>query len=247
VRVCLVTDRRRRLPASLDSAAAQEAFLDHLRAAAAAGVDLIQIREPDLETADLLRMTRRAVDIVRGTAVRIVVNERADVALAAGAHGVHLRAGSAPAARVRRWAPPGFLIGRSVHSAAEAVAVTQAGGTDYLILGTVFPSQSKPDGHPTIGVAEVARAVRQIEQPVLAIGGVTLERAAALAEAGAAGVAAIGLFDPPHAGGEETAKSLAEIGRFLRILFDTGGEDPYHQRDGRPSSFRFRPPPQGCP
>jgi thiamine-phosphate pyrophosphorylase len=225
---CLVTNRHRLLPPGADPSTSFEALLSQVRAAAAAGIDLIQIREPDLEAGELVGLTRRALEAVRDTATRVLVNERTDIALAAGAHGVHLRASSPPAARVRQFAPPSFLIGRSVHGAAEAIAVARAGGVDYLVLGTVFPTRSKPNGHPTIGLEEVARAARAITIPVLAIGGVTLERAADLAAAGASGVAAIGLFQPDSSRGEDPAKPMAEIVRLLRIAFDTTKRDPYH-------------------
>lgn len=229
--LCLVTDRHRLSASGANPSAQFEALLSQIHAAAAAGIDLIQLREPDLDAADLVWLTRRALDAIRDTSTRLVVNERTDVALAAGAHGVHLRASSPAAVRVRQLVPSSFLIGRSVHSAAEAVAVARAGAIDYLVLGTVFPTPSKPDGHPTVGVGEVAEAARQIAIPVLAIGGITVERAAELAAAGASGVAAIGLFQQSRMQSEERAKSTAEIVRLLRIAFDTAKMDPYHNRE----------------
>jgi thiamine-phosphate pyrophosphorylase len=123
----------------------------------------------------------------------VVVNDRLDVALAAGAHGVHLRGDSYPAARVRAVVPPGFLVGRSVHSAGEAVAVAAAGGVDYLVFGSVFATASKA-GQPPAGLPELAAVAAAVPVPVLAVGGVTVEHAGRVAQAGAAGAAAIGLF-----------------------------------------------------
>ncbi len=162
--------------------------------AAAAGVDLLQIREPQLNDADLVALARRAVTAARGTRTAIVVNDRLDVAHAADADGVHLRADSAPAERVRAIAPEGFLIGRSVHSAGEAAASESTGGLDYLIFGTVFPSRRKRTTHVAAGLEELERACAAVRLPVLAIGGISVDRVPDVAAAGAAGIAAIGLF-----------------------------------------------------
>jgi thiamine-phosphate pyrophosphorylase len=182
-----------------------------------AGVDVVQVREPDLEAGALAALVWELVALARGRGPRIVVNERLDVALACGANGVHLRADSMPAAAVRSMVPAGFLVGRSVHGMEEAVAV--APSVDYLIAGTVFPSGSKPGG-PLIGVAGLSAIARAVRVPVLAIGGVTLDRMAELGAAGAAGVAAIGLFMQSAAGGCGAAP-LGDIVRTARARFDT--------------------------
>jgi thiamine-phosphate diphosphorylase len=192
--ICLVTDHRRYPPGAL---------LPAITAAAAAGLDLVQVRERDLPDRDLLALTRAVVAATAGTRTRVVVNERLDVALAAGAAGVHLRGDAVPCGDARRVAPAGFLIGRSVHGVAEAAAVAGAGGCDYLVFGSILPSGSKPPGHPSAGfdaLAAVCHAVASAQPPgappvpVLAIGGLSEEDAAAVALAGAAGIAGIGLF-----------------------------------------------------
>lgn len=177
---------------------AREALTARVRDAARAGVDLVQVREPLLDSRALVDLSRGCVAAVRGCRARVVVNDRLDVALASGAHGVHLRADSVPGARLRRIVPPGFLIGRSVHSVEEASRAAGGGGLDYLVAGTVFPSTSKPGG-PIMGVETLARIVRAVPLPVLAIGGVTGENLDLVAAAGAAGFAAITLFYPPPA------------------------------------------------
>ena len=170
--------------------------------AAAAGVSLVQIRERQLADAALLSLTRKVVDVVSGVRTAVLVNDRVDVAAAAGAAGVHLRSDSVPARRVRAIAPDGFLIGRSVHSAGEAAAAEAEGGLDYLIFGTVFASASKPPGRMVAGLEELRRTCETVRLPVLAIGGITIARAREAAGAGAAGIAAIGLFrDAQHAPG----------------------------------------------
>jgi len=188
--VCLVTDRRR-LCAACDPRQALDCLVAQAREAVAAGVDLLQIREPDLEAAPLTALAARAVEIARGTATRVVVNDRLDVAIAAGAAGVHLRADSVSPEAARRLAPPGFLVGRSVHSVDEARTARAA---DYLIAGTVFPSASKPEVSRSLGESGLAAVARAVETPVLAIGGVALDTVARVAAAGAAGFAAIGFF-----------------------------------------------------
>jgi thiamine-phosphate pyrophosphorylase len=178
--LCLVTDRRVR------------PVVEQCREAVRAGVDMIQVRERDLDGGRLASLVTELVRLTRGTATRVVVNDRLDVALACRADGVHLRGDSFPRGRARSIAPAGFLIGRSVHHEAEAKAV--APDVDYLIAGTVFPTSSKPGLTECLGVEGLARICRSVSVPVLAIGGMTPDRLADVATAGAAGVAAIGLF-----------------------------------------------------
>lgn len=161
-------------------------------AGAAAGVSLIHVRERDLADRPLAELVRRIVAAAAGTPAAVVVNERTDVAVAAGAAGVHLRGRCVEAPRVRRIVPPDFLVGRSIHVPEEA-SVHMA-GTDYLVMGTVFSTASKPDLEAPAGVAALDAACRAASVPVLAIGGVTTDNVAEVAAAGVAGVAAIGLF-----------------------------------------------------
>src|SRR5688500_3726772 len=133
------------------------------------------------------------VEAVQGTRTRVLVNDRLDVALAAGAHGVHLRADSMTASRARGVVSAGFLIGRSVHSVAEAQRATSDGGVDYLVFGTVFPTASKP-GQAAAGAEGLAAIVESTRLPVLAVGGITAATAPEVARAGAAGIAAVALF-----------------------------------------------------
>jgi thiamine-phosphate pyrophosphorylase len=183
----MVTDRRRL------GADWRPALAERIGAAARAGIHIIQIRERDLDGRTLTHVVEDARRAADGTAARIVVNDRVDIALAAGAHGVHLRADSMPASRIRDIVPASFLIGRSVHSRREAEDAAADGGPDYLIFGTVFESASKPD-NPPAGPDMLADVISATALPVLAIGGVTAARAGDVAAAGAAGLAAIGLF-----------------------------------------------------
>jgi thiamine-phosphate diphosphorylase len=174
-------------------------------AAARDGVHLVQIRERDLDGGPLTRLVAACVAAVRGTRTRILVNDRLDVALATSAHGIHLRADSFSAARVRDVAPPRFLVGRSVHSVEDAVGAAREGGLDYLIFGTVFDSASKP-GRAPAGLAGLAAVSGATRLPVLAIGGMTRDRIADVMAAGASGAAAISMFASTNHEGTENTK-----------------------------------------
>jgi len=157
-------------------------------------VDAIQVRERDLPDRDLVALVRRIGQACAGTPARVLVNDRADVAVAAGAAGVHLRSDAPPASRIRAFVPSAFVIGRSVHSIAEIDQAIADGGCNYLLFGTVFPSTGKPAGHPVAGLEALRAACARSPLPVVAIGGVDRSRLQAVAEAGAAGYAAIELF-----------------------------------------------------
>ncbi len=189
------------------------ALVDRIRDAARAGVDLIQIRERDLDARALLQLTTDARRAVEGTAARIVVNDWLDVALAGGAAGVHLRGDSFAAADARRLAGESFLIGRSVHSEDEAAQVEADGGCDYLLFGTVFPSSGKPAGHPVAGMDALGRVCARVALPVLAIGGINEDNAAAAFDAGAAGVAGIDLFAAGNLAARVARLRSADAGR----------------------------------
>lgn len=173
---------------------------------------MVQIREAAVPARVLADAVRRACDAVAGTATRVVVNERCDVALAAGAHGVHLRADSFAASRVRSIVPADFLVGRSVHTLDEALAAERE-GADYLLFGTVFPSPSKAGGHRVAGLEALREACSGVRCPVIAIGGITDAGADAVVRSGAAGVAAISYFG--------VATSLSLRVKSLRQAFDT--------------------------
>jgi len=219
--VCLITDRRRM---EADDRATFELLIALVTGAASAGVDIVQIRERDLEARALVELTTRSMEAVRGSQTRIVVNDRLDVAIAAGAHGTHLRGDSFSGADAREIAPAGHVIGRSVHGASEAVAVERTGGLDYLMLGTVFPTASKPGDHGSVGVAELAAAASGVSLPVLAVGGVSLERLPDVARAGAAGFAAIGFFLDAWRSGR--GSDLAVRVQAARLAFDRSQPHP---------------------
>ena len=211
----MVTDRRRSgAPAAGGPGGAVWAGLVTVAAAAArAGVDVVQVRERGLDDRALLTLAADVRQATAGTGARMIVNDRLDVALAAGADGVHLPGSGVTCAEARAIVPDDFLVGRSVHSAAEAIAAEGAGGCDYLVFGSVFASESKPAGHQVAGLGALAAVCAAVHLPVLAIGGITRARVPDVVRAGAAGVAAIGLF---AAGGE---RELRDTVSAIRLAF----------------------------
>lgn len=162
--------------------------------AAAAGVSLVQLREKRLNARTLYELAARAADLTRGTRTRLLVNDRADVARAAGCDGVHLTSTSIDAGTVRRLFGPDFLVGVSTHTHEEARAARDA-GADFALLGPVFDTPSKRAYGPPLGLASFADAARALAPfPLLALGGVTLDNAEQVFRAGAHGVSAIRLF-----------------------------------------------------
>jgi thiamine-phosphate diphosphorylase len=187
----LVSDIRRACPDARTERQLITQATTWLAEAIAAGIDVIQLREHDLAAAALRDLTRAVVAACAGTPTKVLVNNRADVALAAGAHGVHLRDDRWPAARVRSL-HPSWILGRSVHD--ETIAPADE-AINFVVFGAVFGSAGKPArGVDALRVLAAASPV-----PVVAIGGVTVANAPLAIAAGAAGVAAISVFLPEGA------------------------------------------------
>ena len=170
-----ITDRK--------SAGGFRALLEIIRDQISLGVDMVQIREKDLPVRELFEFTLAVLEARGVQAAKILVNTRADVALAARADGVHLPA-SAP-----REVPPGLLVGRSCHTL-EEVRTARA---DFVTLSPVFDSPGKG---AAVGL-EALRASCKLRPPVYALGGVTWENAESCVQAGAVGIAGIRLFQDP--------------------------------------------------
>jgi thiamine-phosphate pyrophosphorylase len=170
-----------------------ESLLTSIQRAADWGVDFVQIREKDLSDNDLFDLTAKAVALVRGSGCRILVNSRADIALAAGAHGVHLPSAGLRRADLVSWLPSRFLVGVSVHSGAEA-ARAALDGAHYLLMGPVFTTLSKVAYGPPLGLKTLCSACQDISVPILALGGIGPQQIKLVMEVGAAGVAGISLF-----------------------------------------------------
>jgi len=185
--LCYITDRRQLRSVSLAAV---------IRETLRAGVDIVQVREKDLTSRELITLVEEALSATREPGMggaRVVVNDRVDVALAGGAHGVHLAAHSMPVQVVRRFVPRAFVIGVSCHSLGEAMAA-ESGGADYLVLGPVFETPSKLGYGPPLGLEKLRNVTSRIRIPVLALGGITVDRIRPCLEAGASGIAGIRIF-----------------------------------------------------
>jgi thiamine-phosphate pyrophosphorylase len=197
-----------------DRSQLQGGLLARIEDALRAGVDFIQIREKDLSVRDLYALCAEALRLPNPHGTKILVNARADVALAAGAHGIHLPSNSPAPSDFRGILPAGFLIGVSCHSL-EDVRRAQAEGADYAVFGPVFETPSKAGYGPPQGVERLRQACEAVDLPVLALGGVTSNNAASCGQAGAAGIAGISLF--------QNAEDLSAVVRALRDLGDGRG------------------------
>lgn len=172
---------------------AGHSLIQNIERAVAYGVDFIQIREKDLPDKELFELTRKAVSLVRKSKSKIIVNGRADIALAAAAQGVHLPVSALKISDLRSWLPNLFMIGASTHSAMEARRAFAA-GADYVLLGPVFSTESKVAFGPPLGLDRLRRACSSLNAPVFGLGGIRAESLKMVLEAGAAGIAGISLF-----------------------------------------------------
>jgi thiamine-phosphate pyrophosphorylase len=193
---CLITD---------GSAATNESrWIEHKAAWLAAGIELMQIRERDLSARQLAELTRKVLGLPNPQGAKILINDRADVAMACGAHGVHLRDGSV---LPEVFARAGFLVSVACHSIAEA---GKTRGADFVVLAPIFTALSKSDSRPALGVTAITELTAAIRTPVLALGGITAGNARLCVEAGAAGVAGISYFNGlPNDGAHSSARPSA--------------------------------------
>lgn len=177
----IVTDRE---------ASRGRSHLEMARRSLAGGADVIQLRDKTLAGRDLLSLAREMAVLVRSHQALFIVNDRLDIALAAGADGVHLGQDDLPVSAARAIAPPPFIIGVSVGSAHEAMEA-ESDGADYVALSPVFSTPTKQDAGPGHGL-ETLMAIRSaVAVPVIAIGGVGLHNVEDVIRAGADGVAVI--------------------------------------------------------
>jgi thiamine-phosphate pyrophosphorylase len=191
-----ITDRRQ-FPG--DAQEQERRLLEKIAECAAAGVDLVQLREKDLSARALEELALKAMAVLAGSQTRLLINSRTDVALACGAHGVHLPANDLAASDARAiFAQAGVserVIGVSTHSAA-AVASAEAHGADFAVFGPVFEKSGSMNREGLEQLRQICHRAEaaQPPMPVFALGGITLENAPRCVAAGAAGIAAIRLF-----------------------------------------------------
>ncbi|MGH9874889.1 MAG: thiamine phosphate synthase [Pyrinomonadaceae bacterium] len=172
--------------------------LQLVQAAVVARIDLVQIREKNLSANVLYQLATRAAGITKGSATKLLINDRSDIAAAAGADGVHLTTSSLPTAVVRRAFGDGFLIGVSSHSLEEA-RLARGHGADFVVFGPVFETASKKEYGPPAGLARLAEVCSQLAPfPVFALGGVMVDNVAECFRSGARGIAAIRMLQQPH-------------------------------------------------
>ena len=164
--------------------------------ALAAGVDMVQIREPDLSARDALSATEAIAGLARKSGARVLLNERADIAACAAA-GVHLTTRSLTAAAVRRAFGPSLLIGVSTHSFEEARAA-ERGGADFIVFGPVFETASKRQYGKPVGLEALRRVATRLTIPVLALGGIKPSNFREALDTGAAGISGISMFTEAH-------------------------------------------------
>lgn len=195
---------RRTVPASPEF----KRILTLIQSATLAGINLIQLREKNLTARALYDLALRAAEITGGSATSLLVNDRADIALAAGCDGVHLTTRSLDASVVRRTFGPDFLIGVSTHSIEEALEARKE-GADFAVFGPIFDTPSKRAYGPPLGLDKLEEASRQLAPfPLIAIGGIILDNARSALLTGASGIAAIRLFSEPP--------NLAQAARTIR-------------------------------
>lgn len=181
-----------------EALARSRALSEVVREALAAGAPAIQLRLKGATARELLEAAHTLMPLIRSAGALLIVNDRLDVALAADADGVHLGPDDLPVKDARAAATEAlgavasaFLVGHSVDTPVAA-AQAEADGADYLGVGAVYPTANKPDAGEVIGVEGLRRVVEAVGIPVVAIGGITPERARAVAETGACGCATIG-------------------------------------------------------
>ena len=198
--ICLIT-KGNAIPATFQQQ--KDEIIETVRKAVRSAISIVQIREKYLTAKQLFELTTEAVRTSAGSLTSILVNDRADVALAAGADGVQLRSDSVRAAVIRRFFPPSFIIGVSAHTESDVIAARDA-GANFAVFGPVFETPGKPF---TVGPDELRRVCKAAGSfPVLALGGIDDSNAEAALQSGAAGFAAIRFLNTD--GGLEFAAKL---------------------------------------
>jgi thiamine-phosphate pyrophosphorylase len=189
---------------------------DHIAVAEAAvrgGAGIVQFRDKTMDNAEFIATAVRILQITRPAGVPLIVNDRVDIAIAMGAEGVHVGRHDAQVRGLRRSLPANMILGASATTFDEALEASDA-GADYLGVGPVFPTASKADAKPPLGLDELAKICRAVHSPVVAIGGITQENLKQVIDAGVTGAAVIAAV----AEAADMQRATAELAR----IWDTG-------------------------
>ena len=211
VRLYLITDARPALQPF-------EAFLE---SAVAGGVGMVQLRDRELEDADLLRVAMRGAAVCSRLGVPFIVNDRVDIAMLAGADGVHLGQGDVPPSHARRIVGPAAIVGMSTHTP-EQIAAAEHEPVDYIGVGPIHATPTKP-GRPAVGTALVRYAAAHCSRPFFAIGGLEPSNVADVVEAGGRAVSVLRWVTQAHdpqAAARELIAALASGGRPYPAAFE---------------------------
>lgn len=193
--------------------------LEVIRAAIAGGATIVQYREKEGTTRQLVEEARALRELTRQAGVPFIVNDRVDIALAVDADGVHVGQDDMPAPLARKLMGPGKIVGVSATNPEEALQA-ERDGADYIGAGPVFATPTKPDAAPPIGLEGLAEICRRVSIPVIAIGGINEENAAAVIAAGADGVAVVSaIVAAPDV--EAAARRLREVVEAARRRADS--------------------------
>ncbi len=176
---------------------------------AAGGAVFIQLRDKSASPRDFYEAALAAMKVARSLKVRIIINDRVNVAAAVCADGVHLGQDDLPPDRARALLAPGAIIGLSTHNLKQALEADST-SADYIAFGPVFATSTKEKPDPVVGIEQLAEIRRRVSKPLVAIGGITLERAASVIEAGAASVA---IISDLYSAGDITERVAAFISR----------------------------------
>ncbi|MEI6519376.1 MAG: thiamine phosphate synthase [bacterium] len=182
-------------------------FLSHV---AESGVKMVQIREKHLPPSELYNLTVQAVELLRPAGVKVLINDRADIALAAGADGIHITSTGMPVDALRRIMPDNAIIGVSTHTLEEAISA-EKGGADFVTYGPIFFTQSKAKLGDPVGIERLKNVSSIVKIPIFALGGININNAADCLSAGAFGLAGIGVF-------QNSPDLSATVNNFVQIL-----------------------------
>ena len=166
-------------------------IVDVVMDAVRGGATMVQLREKDFDSGDFYRRALATMRLLRKPGIPLIINDRLDIALAAGAHGVHIGQNDIPLPLVRKLMGPNKIVGVSVHDERDALAA-ESGGADYIAVGPVFETDTKPDAGEPVGlegIEDIRKVVPRI--PCIGIGGINIENARSVIEAGCRGVAVI--------------------------------------------------------